>query len=164
MYNIKLKIHDESDLYDPYDPDSTQIKDSVVAYLTKKYQGKEAGQGHRLCIISDQPVDEERVRDNIHAYAEQELATAKRNYKKKTAIQIYLMFIGLGFITLWLILAHRFEGMASQILSIIGTFSIWEASSIWILDKPSMKMTEARLKRLTETEIVFYSSEDNTEE
>ena len=30
---IKLKIHDESELFSPFDPDQTMISDDVIEYL-----------------------------------------------------------------------------------------------------------------------------------
>ena len=33
---IKLKIHEESDLFSPYDPDQMQLSEDMVTYLKRK--------------------------------------------------------------------------------------------------------------------------------
>ena len=38
MYEIKLKIQDEADLYNPLDPDRVLLSDDVVSYILRKYE------------------------------------------------------------------------------------------------------------------------------
>lgn len=61
MDEIKVKIHEEADLYNRLDPDQRLIDDSIVSYITRRH--REIGPGEEFCvhIISDLPVDEERV-------------------------------------------------------------------------------------------------------
>ena len=33
---IKLRIHEESDLFSPYDPDQMQLSEDMVTYLKRK--------------------------------------------------------------------------------------------------------------------------------
>ena len=40
MYEIKLKIHEETDLYNSLDPDQMLLSDDVVSYILRKYEVK----------------------------------------------------------------------------------------------------------------------------
>ena len=61
---IQLKIHDESDLFTPFDPEQKMISEEVNDYLVRNYQNKfkKAKEKYDLHIISDVPVDEECVK------------------------------------------------------------------------------------------------------
>ena len=59
---IKLRIHEESDLFSPLDPDQRILSDEVISYLShnyqtmyQKYQTKNGN--YVLHIFSDTPVN-----------------------------------------------------------------------------------------------------------
>ena len=63
--------------------------------------------------------------------------------------------IGIVFIAIWLLVETYTSILIVEILSIIGSFAIWEASNIWIVEKPSIRLKRHRLRRLMDTEIRF---------
>ena len=70
---IKLRIHEESDLFSPLDPDQQILSEDVISYLhTKyrmmylKYQTKSGN--YVLHIFSDTPVNEAHVKDAIRGH------------------------------------------------------------------------------------------------
>ena len=75
MNEIKLKIRSEADLYNPLDPDQVMLSDAVTGYIIRKYQEMSHTEEFCLHIISDEPVNEDRVRENIrtHMRHEQEI-------------------------------------------------------------------------------------------
>ena len=160
MCEIKLKIHEENDLYNPLDPDRELLSDEVVSYIVRKYSEKNVRGSHVIRIISDTPLDEERVRKNIRRYTEQEDGIVSRKQKSSSLKQLWLALIGVAFIAVWLILAANTENVIVEVLSIIGSFAIWEAANIWIVERPSMRLERLRLKRLMDTEIIFVYKEN----
>lgn len=40
-------------------------------------------------------------------------------------------------------------------LTRIGSFAVWEAANIWIVENPQMRMQRRKLTKLTETEVQF---------
>ena len=121
MYEIRLKIHKEDDLYNPLDPDKELLSDEVVSYINRKYSEKSEPGKHVIHIISDNPVDEERVRKNIRRYTEQEEGIVGRDQKHSVFKQLWLAGIGVAFIALWLLLAAITENIIVEVLSIIGS-------------------------------------------
>ena len=137
MYEIKVKIHEEADLYSSLDPDREQVDMEVVSYILHKYQDKKRKEPFCIHIFSDTPVDEERL---LH------ISSMK---------QVRMFAIGLAFIAIWLLVKTITNVLIVEILSIIGSFAIWEASNIWIVEKPSIRLKRHRLRRLMDTEIRF---------
>ena len=102
---LVLKIHEEADLYSGFDPDQTLLSDEVISYIVRRYQEKDLGDKPRLHIISDLPLDEDRVRKNIRDYMQQELEISVKEQKKITLKQLRLAVIGIAFIAVWLVLS-----------------------------------------------------------
>lgn len=155
MYEIKIKVHEEADLYNAFDPDQVQLKDEVVSYITRKYQEKERTDQYCMHIISDVPVDEERVRSNFRKYVEEEVGIISRDHKRSSMKQVLLFVIGITFIAIWAAMSSKTGVIVLEVLSIIGSFAVWEAANVWIVDKPAMRIQQLRLKRMKETEVRF---------
>ena len=110
-------------------------------------------------IYSDTPVDEERVKRNIRRYTEDEGKIMKRKQQRSRIKQLWLFAIGIAFIAFWLFIASKTENILVEVLSIIGSFAVWEAANIWIVEVPEMKLYRRRLMRLEETEILITVSQ-----
>ena len=66
---IQLRIHDESDLYDSFDPSQTRINEKVYHYL-KSFCTETEYEKHyhdTLQIITDEPVDGDRLKAASHS-------------------------------------------------------------------------------------------------
>ena len=65
--NIKLKIHEESDLFSPLDPDQNILSEEAIDYFTRIFLNKHRRlrEEYVIHIISDVPVREDHVRDSI---------------------------------------------------------------------------------------------------
>lgn len=161
MYEIKIKIHEEADLYNDFDPDQVQLKDEVVSYITRKYQEKERTDQYCMHIISDVPVDEERVRSNFRKYVEEEVGIINRIQHRSTMKQVLMFIIGIAFITTWVLMSSKTGTIVLEVLSIIGSFAVWEAANVWIVEKPTMRLQQIRLKKMMDTEVRFTVMDTN---
>lgn len=121
--------------------------------------GPTFGKKHVIHIFSDTPVDEERVKRNIRRYTEDEGKIMKRKQQRSCIKQLWLFAIGIAFIAFWLFIASKTENILVEVLSIIGSFAVWEAANIWIVEVPEMKLYRRRLMRLEETEILITVSQ-----
>ena len=154
-FEIKIKIHEEADLYNPLDPEGSELSDEVISYMVRKYQEKGRKEKHIIHIISDEPVDEEKVRNSFLAYSTKEEMIFGDVRNRITLKQLTLFVIGILFISLWLFASSRTENLLVEILSIIGSFALWEAADIWIVEKPVRRIEEKRLKKLMQAEVEF---------
>ena len=64
---IKVKIHEESDLYSPFDPDQKLLSKDVISYFTDNYINvhRKFREKYQVNIISDTPVNEENVKNSF---------------------------------------------------------------------------------------------------
>jgi len=148
---IRLTIREEQELFNPYD--DTLLNEDVLSFLRERIKGTKGNVS--LCICSDSPVNEKRVRD---AFA-QSLTELKKNMdterKFNTLNMIRLMVIGIFFILLWLYVSAGTDGVGPEILSIIGSFAVWEATNILIVDNPEIRINKLLLRILENAEITF---------
>lgn len=150
---IKIRIHDENDLYDPLDPDKQYLSDDVISYIEKRYSEKTDYGKVNIHIISDKPVNTDRVKEAFHTYIENEKNSLEKEQHLASIRQIRLFVIGIIFISVWLIMSANIENILVEVLSIIGSFAIWEAADIWIVGKPEIHVKKRVLQRLQETNI-----------
>lgn len=156
---IRIRIHEERDLYHPLDPDQKLLSDDVISYLQRKYNDdSQAGRKMTIQIVSDQPVNEERVRSAFHDYVDHEYNSLVREQHRTRIRQLRLFLIGIFFIAIWLYFSMKKDNIFVEVLSIIGSFAVWEAADIWIVESPELRIRKRRTDRLHDTEIRFSRS------
>ncbi len=154
---VLLTIREESELYNPFD--GSLLSGDVIDYLGERIRGTQGD--IVLNIRSGCALDEERVRKTFVNQCTEFLARLKDDKKRNSLRQLFMFIIGVVFIVLWLVVSAVYEGVWAEVLSIIGSFAVWESANIWIVDKPEIRMNELLLKRLRDAEIIIqYESED----
>ena len=101
---IKLKIHEESDMFVPYDPDQQLLSHEVSEYLIQCYENKHRKnrEDYIVHIYSDTPVNEEHVIQAIRGKCEQESVNNKHEIMLETFRELMLVILGLVFLSLWI--------------------------------------------------------------
>ncbi len=156
MNEIKLKIHDESDLYSSLDPDMELLSEDITSYFQRKYTEKTSPLDKTIIhIFSDVPINEERVRKNIKSYTENELVILAKKKKRSLIKEVWLFILGIIFIALWLFLESVTESVVATVVCIVGWFAVWEAANIWLVESPEMRLAKLQLKKMENTEIIF---------
>ncbi len=155
MYEIHLRIRDEKDLYNPFDESCRTLSSDVSDYLAKQYGRKEAGDEIVLKIKCDRPMDFERVRGAFQELIrEQEIRNA--NQKKLNRFkQLWLFCIGIVFVAAGILLDGVLGSVPVELISIVGSFAVWEAANIWIVEDPRIRIARRMLKKLNATKIVI---------
>ncbi len=159
MYEINLKIHDENELYSPFDESCRTLSTDVSDYLSGQYGKKATDDEIVLKIKCDGPVDYERVRGAFQELIrEQELHNA--NQKRSNMIkQLWLFSVGVVFVAAAFILDGVLDSVPVEIVSIVGSFAVWEAANIWIVENPRTRIARRTLKKLNSTKIVIERTE-----
>ena len=67
---IKLKIHEEADLFSEYDPDQTLLSEDIASYFERNYLNKHRSPAEKyvIHIYSDTPVNKESIQTRIIKY------------------------------------------------------------------------------------------------
>ena len=158
---IKLKIHEEADLFSDLDPDQMMLSEAVTGYLNYNYMKmhRNHNEQFKLRIISDTPVDEQRVTERIRDYYQQELSNSAFALKRLTTKEICMIVIGVIALSIWLILSANGSNVGIEILSIVGWVAIWEATSIIIMERPELIRVYRTIKNGINAEFVFEIAE-----
>ena len=161
---INLKIHEESDLYSPYDPKQKLLSEDVLSHLERNYINKHRSIGERfvLHIYSDTPLNEKDVVSSFSDYYSQEIENLSYQIKKLTGKQIGLIIFGVVFLSLWVYLSLIMDDAVKlEIVSIMGWVAIWEATSISIMQRPELVAMKKNYEQLLKGKIIFHVEADH---
>ncbi|MBQ1311945.1 MAG: hypothetical protein IIY55_08865 [Blautia sp.] len=158
-HEIKLKIQDETELFSPLDPDQNMLSEDVTEYFRRNYIHKHRRRKEEctIHIFTDTPVDEEKVKKKIRNYYIQEMEDISYELKKLTMKGIILGIVGAAVLALWLFLSGS-DSVNVEILSIVGWVGIWEATDIFVLERPELSLTKRHLMTMREAEIIITQS------
>lgn len=156
IYEIKLKLRDESDLYNVFDPENEILSDEVSSFLRKKFsENTFPFEKIELKIISEKSLNQERCKKNIKSYVENELNLLARQKKRSIVRQIWLLALGIIFIATWILLESITESVFATVVCIVGWFAVWEAANIWLVESPEMRIEKLKLQKMQKAEIKF---------
>lgn len=150
---IKIYVDDESELYNSFDKEHLTPNDEVVSYIVGKLPNRRLNEKTVIELVSDNEIDKEQFKKALNNQIKTEEASNKREKNLELLKQVFLVFVGLMFITLSFYISKFDVKMLSEISSIIGTFSIWEATNIWLIDTRRINATGRQLERMKNTEI-----------
>lgn len=85
----------------------------------------------------------------------------QRDAKKDFVAQICLFVVGIILIALSLFLQDKVNPVHFAIISTLGTFSIWEGASVWIIRSPAHRRRRKIFKRLEEAADIEFVSADS---
>ncbi len=145
---IQLRIKNESDLYNPYDPSQTRINDGVYHYL-KTFCTESEYKRHlhdTLQIISDSPVDAERAKAAIQSAAKKDQDEFERQFAENRKRAAWLYLIGIILSAAGITLALLLDQVVLQLISFFGSMAIRDAVTIHLKLNPDIR----RLKMLLE--------------
>ena len=152
---INLKIHEESDLYSPYDPSGIHLSEDVIEYFSRCYlETHEKDKENVLIRIeSDTPVDRKTVEERIRAHFGREVKVARHSLKILLMKEICIGFLGLLVLSIWLLLSAKSEGLKVELLSMIAGVAIWEATNLAIIQHPALHKAKRDFEYLQNAEI-----------
>ena len=157
---IKLRIHEEADLFTPLDPDRFILSDDVISYLNIKYEimyrkYRKKNEAYTIHIFSDTPVNEHRVKDAIREHCSHEMENLRFLSKIETRKELSLGALGTVILSVWFILSHYTEGVFLEILTIMGWVAIWEATGGAILKRPELYQIKKKYELASKAEIII---------
>ena len=148
MNIIKLKVENESDLYNPFDIEGKTLSDDVKNYITEKLQADKSDKGVELQVFSKKEIDQDKLDEALTEWVDQEENISKKTYRRNLFQQLFMFIFGVVFIVLSIALESKIHVVWFTVLSTIGAFSIWESCSIWIVRNPKIKIHRRVVKKL----------------
>ena len=155
MFEVRIKIDREEDLYCGFDEKGLTLSEDVLAYMTKALEGRRRGEKLRLCFASALDLDEGRLEKAIGQYMESVGKSVKRHKRSSWLNSLRLLAIGVIFVVLGLVFENKMGAVAAAIVSTIGSFSVWEAANVWIQEFPLIRAKERAVAFLQQSELVI---------
>ena len=144
---IQLRIHNESELYNPFDPSQTRISDSVYEYL-KSFclEGRRKVPQHdTLQIISDGPVDADRFRQALREAVRRDRETFDSQISRNRKGAINSCAIGIVLSVIGVTLSILLDQVLLAIISFLGTSSVNDSFRLCTRVIPDIKLMKKRL-------------------
>lgn len=161
---IQLRIKNESDLYNPYDPSRTRIHDEVYHYL-KSFCSELEYQKHMhdtLQVVTDEPIDEENFRRSLQAAVRGDLNEFDRQITENNRRVIWEYIVGFGLSFLGLGLSLVLNQIIMAIIAFVGTTAIRNAVTIQTTVNHDLKRVKHRLETFTDLNIEVIRAGEET--
>lgn len=126
---IQLRIKEESDLYNPYDPCKTKVNEGVYRYLKSYCSDTEVSEHtfDTLQIITDSPIDVDRFQKTLQDAVNRDLAEFDRQIDMNDKRVIWEIIVGVVFIALSIMLTIYLDKLLLTIVSVFGTMAVRDA-------------------------------------
>jgi hypothetical protein len=152
---IKLRIHDENELYSRFDEDRQVLSDDVISYISDRFDERKLGSRIRVKIISDEPLDEENVKSAFMRSADALKSLNRKQRLLNNGKMIRLLIIGVALLAIGIVLTISLDQLPLALISAVGTFAVWEAASICLVKNPENTAARQRIEKLRDSEIEF---------
>ena len=154
-YEIQLNIENEEQLYNSFDKFNNTLSDDVYSYINNRIEFANITDKIEIKINSNEKIDSVHFIQAYNAYIDEQLKLAQKESKFNTTKQIWLLGIGILFIIFSLLFSEKINVIVLEIISTIGSFSIWESANSWLIERKIIKGKKIRLRRLKNAEIKF---------
>ena len=154
---MKIKIHEQSDLFSEFDPDQCMLSEDIIAYIIRCYQHmKLKSQEYPVILIqSDTPVNEEEVTEKIRNNFRRETEVVNRTLRKLIIKAACLGVFGVIVLSIWLALSANAENVNIEILSIVGWVAIWEMTNILLIERQALHRSRWHMNKVIRSRIDF---------
>ncbi len=158
---MKIKIHNEDELYNSFDKFEETLSDDLISYINNKEDISSIKEEEKIEIISTKKIDENKFKKSFEKYCNEQLILIKRQQKINRTKQIGMLIVGIIFIIFSIVLAEKINIIILEIISTIGSFSIWESANSWLLQSKAIKFNKLKAIKLKNSEISFINEESN---
>lgn len=129
---IQLRIKNENDLYNPYDPSQTRINDGVYQYLKSYCTHQDASkQNHdTLQIITDSAIDVEKFERVFHNAVNRDITEFDRQIARNNQRVLWEIVVGVLLSVIGVLLAIVLDKVLLAIISFLGSTCFKDAVSV----------------------------------
>ena len=152
---MKVKIDDEHELYNSFDQFDETLSEDLISYINNKEEISSIKEKEIIEIISTKEIDENKFKKAFEKYCDEQLIVINRQQKINRTKQIGMLMVGIVFIIFSILLADKINIIILEIISTIGSFSIWESANSWLLQSKAIKFNKLKAIKLKNSEIKF---------
>ncbi len=152
---MKIKIENENELYNSFDNFEETLSEDLISYINNKSEISSIKEKEDIEIISAKKIDENKFKKSFEKYCDEQLILINRQQKINRTKQIGMLIVGIVFIIFSILLTDKINIIILEIISTIGSFSIWESANSWLLQSKAIKFNKLKAMKLKNSEIKF---------
>ncbi len=152
---MKIKISNEDELYNSFDQFEETLSEDLISYINNKAEVAPIKEKEDIKIVSANKIDEDKFKKSFEKYCNEQLMIVNRQQRINRTKQIGMLMVGIVFIILSILLTDKINIIILEIVSTIGSFSIWESANSWLLESKVIKFNKLKAMKLKNTEIKF---------
>ena len=150
---MKIKIDNEHELYNTFDKFEETLSEDLISYINNKEEISSIKEKENIEIISTKKIDEDKLKKAFKKYCDEQLILINRKQKINSTKQIGMLIVGILFIIFSIVLTNKINIIILEIISTIGSFSIWESANSWLLQSKAIKYNKLKIIKLKNSEI-----------
>lgn len=157
MKEIIINVDSESDLYSTFGGVgdlSEEFKDFVI----DKLKDTDLLEPVQFIFVSQEAVDEQRVRDSISTWIQDEKHDIQREEHTNRLRQLWMLIIGVVFVALSIVVEVLVGEISFTVLSTIGAFALWEAANVWIVENPHLRHRRHLVKHMSNNYTIIFKT------
>ena len=132
---------------------------NLKSYINNKSEIASIKEKEDIEIISAKKIDENKFKKSFEKYCNEQLILIHRKQKINRTKQIGMLTVGIIFIIFSILLTDKINLIILEIISAIGSFSIWESANSWLLQSKVIKFNKLKIIKLKNSEIKFKNLE-----
>ena len=152
---MKIKIDNEDELYNSFDKFEETLSEDFVSYINNKEEIDLLTEKEDIEIVSKNKIDENKFKKAFEKYCDEQLILIRRQEKINKTKQIWMLIVGIVFIIFSILLTDKINVIILEIISTIGSFSIWESANSWLLQSKVIKFSKLKAIKLKNSEVKF---------
>ncbi len=154
-FKININVNDEKELYNTFDKYNETLSEDLLSYINDKNELLNLKENILIEIIMATNIDEKRFIDCFENYCNNRLELVEIEERINITKMLYLLMIGMMFIMFSMILNNKVNIIILEIISTIGSFSIWESANSWFIERKVIRLNKLKSLRLKNSKIIF---------
>ncbi len=157
---MKIHINNEEELYNSFDKFEETLSEDLISYINNREEISSIKEKEDIEINSTKKIDEDKFRKAFEKYCDEQLLLINKRKKINRTKQIWMLIVGIVFIIFSLVLADKINLITLEIISTIGSFSIWESANSWLLESKTIRFSKLKAEKLKNSEIKFVNTDE----
>lgn len=155
MKEIYINVESENDIYSTFGGPG-DLNGEFVDYVIGKLKESEILEPVQLVFQSQEPMNEQRVRDSLSMWIKKERHELQREKRANKLRQLWLLIIGVAFVAVSIAVEVLVSEFSFTVLSTIGAFALWEVANGWILENPQLRLRRLLVKHMNNNYTVIF--------
>lgn len=158
LKKIRVVLEKESELYNKFD--NYELSSELGEYIYQEYENVKELDSVTIEIYTSFKIDEAKKEDIIkmmRKYFKKRIEDSNSYYKFDNFRKIISLIIGIFIIFVSDLLFYKSARFVAEILSIVGSVSIWGVFDGIITTVFNKKINKAKLNKLIKSKIMFYN-------